>query len=105
MAAKEPVGCHLLTIHNIHFQLDLMRRARHSIEKGCFPEFVREFLRDWYHGAESLLCENNGLGFENVHEHVISLEPKSITSIGDSSNRYPQWVIDALQSVGINMCE
>ncbi len=50
IASKETVGCHLLTIHNLAFQLDLMRRAQASIVAGTFPQFVRQFLAEWYDG-------------------------------------------------------
>jgi queuine tRNA-ribosyltransferase len=52
VAAKETVGCHLLTIHNISFQLNLMKRARQAIIDGQFPEFVRCFLSDWYGSSD-----------------------------------------------------
>lgn len=54
VAARETVGCHLLTIHNISFQLCLMRDARQSIIEGKFPEFVRKFLSDWYGTSDPL---------------------------------------------------
>src|SRR5216110_1824026 len=34
--AEEILGLRLITLHNLHFYLDLMRRARRSIEKGAF---------------------------------------------------------------------
>lgn len=48
IVTRETVGCHLLTIHNIAFQLNLMRDARSSIIEGRFPEFLRKFFADWY---------------------------------------------------------
>ena len=44
IATKEALSCHLLTIHNIAYQLGLMRRARNAILEGRFPEFVRHFM-------------------------------------------------------------
>lgn len=43
-----PVGCHLLTEHNLTFQLRLMKSIRKSITEGRFPEFVREFMKGVY---------------------------------------------------------
>ncbi len=43
---KETTACHLLTVHNVAFQLRLMRRIRESIKEGRFPEFVRGFMAD-----------------------------------------------------------
>lgn len=40
------VACHLLTTHNVAFQLRLMKNIRDSIEQDRFPEFVVEFFRN-----------------------------------------------------------
>lgn len=48
VVARETVGCHLLTIHNLSFQLRLMRDARQSIIEGCFPSFLQTFFSQWY---------------------------------------------------------
>lgn len=42
------VSCHLLTIHNVAFQLRLMKNIRDSIVAGKFPEFVGEFFAQLY---------------------------------------------------------
>eukprot|EP00056_Hartaetosiga_gracilis_P020119 m.17646 g.17646 ORF g.17646 m.17646 type:complete len:423 (+) comp8178_c0_seq2:61-1329(+) len=49
IVGKTTVACHLLTVHNIAYQLQLMARARQSIIDQKFPQFVRKFMRD-YHG-------------------------------------------------------
>ncbi|RKP17531.1 queuine tRNA-ribosyltransferase-like protein, partial [Rozella allomycis CSF55] len=69
LIGKETVGCHLISIHNICYQLTLMRQMREAIEKDEFPVFVKSFM-------------NNMFG-----PHV---------------SKYPQWMIDAFSSVGIN---
>ena len=33
--------CHLLSIHNVHFLFQLMRRLRKAIEGESLPEFLR----------------------------------------------------------------
>ena len=43
--ANEILGARLNTIHNLHYYLDLMRRARGAIEGGGFAEFAREEIR------------------------------------------------------------
>eukprot|EP01027_Heterolobosea_sp_BB2_P015219 GEZU01021798.1.p1 GENE.GEZU01021798.1~~GEZU01021798.1.p1 ORF type:complete len:449 (+),score=91.02 GEZU01021798.1:436-1782(+) len=48
VAAKETVGCNLITYHNIAYQMNLMRRIRRSILEGRFPQFVRTFMREQY---------------------------------------------------------
>ncbi|EGD74933.1 queuine tRNA-ribosyltransferase 1 [Salpingoeca rosetta] len=45
---KEPVACHLLTVHNIAFQLELMGNARQAIIDGTFPAFVTTFMAENY---------------------------------------------------------
>lgn len=42
--AKETLGCHLITIHNIAFQMRLMKDIRESIEKDIFPTFIQTFM-------------------------------------------------------------
>ncbi|KAJ2615172.1 Queuine tRNA-ribosyltransferase catalytic subunit 1 [Coemansia sp. RSA 1365] len=44
-ASKETTGCHLLTVHNIAFQMRLMRDIRQAIVDDCYPQFVRSFMR------------------------------------------------------------
>jgi tRNA-guanine family transglycosylase len=50
LAAKETVGAHLLTLHNVHYQLQLMRDARRAIVEDEFAEFVKKFFYDLYDG-------------------------------------------------------
>ncbi len=44
LKAEEILGLRLLSIHNLHFYLDLMKRARAAIEDGSFAEFRRRFV-------------------------------------------------------------
>ncbi|EPY50746.1 queuine tRNA-ribosyltransferase [Schizosaccharomyces cryophilus OY26] len=53
LVSKETVGAHLVTIHNTHFQLQLMRDMRSSIIKDCFPQFVKTFFSMWHNGDRS----------------------------------------------------
>jgi queuine tRNA-ribosyltransferase len=53
LAGKETSGVHLLTMHNVWYQLDLMGRARQSIVDDKFPEFVHQFFYDLYGGNRS----------------------------------------------------
>ncbi|KAL4877306.1 tRNA-guanine(15) transglycosylase-like protein [Aspergillus karnatakaensis] len=48
LAAKETAGAHLLTIHNVHYLLKLMGRARQSILDDRFPDFLRNFFLTLY---------------------------------------------------------
>jgi queuine tRNA-ribosyltransferase len=42
--AEEILGLRLITLHNLHFYLELMRQARAAIEKGAFDSFRGEFV-------------------------------------------------------------
>jgi queuine tRNA-ribosyltransferase len=42
--AEEILGLRLLTLHNLHFYLDLMKRARSAIDTGTFAKFLRDFV-------------------------------------------------------------
>ncbi|MGA3170091.1 MAG: tRNA guanosine(34) transglycosylase Tgt [Chthoniobacteraceae bacterium] len=42
--AEEILGLRLVTLHNLHFYLRLMDRARSEIEAGTFDEFRRQFV-------------------------------------------------------------
>ena len=44
---NEILGLHLMTVHNLHFYLDLMRGIRAHIETGSFREFHDDFLRGY----------------------------------------------------------
>jgi tRNA-guanine family transglycosylase len=48
VTAKETAGAHLLTMHNVHYQLDLMRRAREAIVEDRYPAFVKDFFGALY---------------------------------------------------------
>ncbi len=49
--AEEILGLRLITLHNLHFYLDLMRQARAAIENGTFNEFRFNFVAN-YRGRE-----------------------------------------------------
>ena len=45
--AEEILGLRLITLHNLHFYLDLMRQARDKIDKGTFDGFRGEFVSNY----------------------------------------------------------
>ncbi len=49
---KEILGASLLTQHNLHFYLNLVKKARNSIIENNFEQFEREFLTQYYSGKE-----------------------------------------------------
>lgn len=70
LVSKETVGAHLLTLHNVHYQLNLMREAREAILRDEYDQYVIKFFHDLYDGDKS---------------------------------KYPQWAIDALKKVNIDL--
>jgi tRNA-guanine transglycosylase len=51
-AAKETAGAHLLSIHNVFFLLDLMRRVREAILADEYPEFLKGYFDKMYAGQK-----------------------------------------------------
>ncbi len=45
--AEEILGLRLITLHNLHFYLDLMKRARAEIENRTFDEFRKRFVSNY----------------------------------------------------------
>ena len=50
--AEEILGLRLVTLHNLHFYLDLMRRAGREIDSGNFDSFHRDFVSGYRNKAE-----------------------------------------------------
>ncbi|EEB05660.1 queuine tRNA-ribosyltransferase [Schizosaccharomyces japonicus yFS275] len=51
--SKETAAAHLMTIHNVHYQLNLMREMRQAIIDDTFPAFVKRFFNDKYEGDKT----------------------------------------------------
>ena len=45
--AEEILGLRLITLHNLHFYLELMNRARAEIEGGTFDQFRKTFVGEY----------------------------------------------------------
>jgi queuine tRNA-ribosyltransferase len=45
--AEEILGLRVITLHNLHFYLDLMRQAREQIESGSFDQFRKSFVSNY----------------------------------------------------------
>lgn len=50
---QEILGLRLISLHNLHFYLSLLARARKSIEEGCFAEFRTEVTARYQSRPES----------------------------------------------------
>ncbi len=51
VSAEEVLGLRLLSLHNVHFLIALMRRAREAIRAGTFATWSREWLARFHAGA------------------------------------------------------
>lgn len=52
--SNEMLGAILATLHNLHFYVHLMKRARVAIRQGSFETFRLSCLNDWREGQEML---------------------------------------------------
>ncbi|XP_014247818.1 queuine tRNA-ribosyltransferase catalytic subunit isoform X2 [Cimex lectularius] len=48
----ETVSCHLLSVHNVYYQIKLMKTIREKLKEGKFPEFVQEFMSRMFQDRE-----------------------------------------------------
>lgn len=48
---EEVLGLRLVSLHNIYFYLELMRKIREAIRQDRFPEFKKEFLKKYNNPA------------------------------------------------------
>jgi queuine tRNA-ribosyltransferase len=51
--ASEALGLRLLSLHNVHFMISLMRNARAAIAEGSFDEWSRDWLLRYHNGPDS----------------------------------------------------
>ena len=57
LAAKETAGAHLLSVHNVFYLLDLLRRARQAILNDEYPRFLRNHFHKMFKGQKDLYPE------------------------------------------------
>ena len=51
--SAEILGLRLVSLHNVHFFLELMRRMQLAIKDDRFLEFKKEFFGKYNHGADN----------------------------------------------------
>ncbi|XP_012524265.1 queuine tRNA-ribosyltransferase catalytic subunit isoform X2 [Monomorium pharaonis] len=66
IATVETVSCHLLTVHNIAFQMRLMRDIRDSIKAQRFPKFIQNYMLTVYPNKDYPTWIINALEAVNV---------------------------------------
>ena len=52
-ATRETVGCHLITLHNVSYQLRLMNNIRQAILNDNFPSFIQQFFKELFGGKDN----------------------------------------------------
>ena len=66
----------------------LMQRIRDSIKNETFPAFVKSFVKTYYNTTTDV-CTNDS----------------KITTSEEENKKIPDWVVDSLKSVNINVLE
>ncbi|ESP03247.1 hypothetical protein LOTGIDRAFT_205064 [Lottia gigantea] len=66
IVTQETVACSLITIHNIAYQLQLMKRIRESILKDEFPVFIQTFFTTMFPNKQYPIWAVNALKSVNV---------------------------------------
>ncbi|ORX68096.1 queuine tRNA-ribosyltransferase [Linderina pennispora] len=88
VATKETTGCHLITIHNIAFQMRLMRDIRQAIVDDRYPQFVRSFIRRRF-GKTVPAWVVNALKSVNIDLTVADEDGYSAKPISEDFQREP----------------
>lgn len=86
---NDSLGCQLLSVHNIAYQMRLMQDIRDAIEADTFPEFIRKFMFDYY--------KNSYQNQEMLGKKGSKKDPGKLLG----SKGYPVWIENALTSVNI----
>ncbi|XP_075213037.1 tRNA-guanine transglycosylase [Lycorma delicatula] len=63
----DTVACHLLSVHNIAYQVRLMKSMQESIKEQQFPEFVKNFMKKRFSGNNYPNWIIDALGTVNIH--------------------------------------
>lgn len=72
----------------------LMQRIRDSIRNDCFPQFVKKFIKNYYLSPAENVTKLLEKESKNEKDDEKSSEPK-----------IPDWVINALKEVNINVLD
>ncbi|KAL1434612.1 hypothetical protein MTO96_011697 [Rhipicephalus appendiculatus] len=64
---QETVACHLVSIHNVNYQMRLMKSIRDNIKAGTFVDFVKTFMKTFYPKGDYPSWVTAALAAVNVH--------------------------------------
>jgi Queuine tRNA-ribosyltransferase len=98
----------LLTVHNIAYQMRLMREMRDSIEEERLDHFVQDFLRTLY-ARERQEPADVAMKGQDAAKHTAAEEVDRAS--GNQlqqkeplhASGYPLWAVEALHAAGINV--
>ena len=79
----------MISIHNIGYQMRLMRGIRNANKKDDYPIFVKEFMRKYYLEREGGILAGDEENIEDPGKAML--------------NGYPVWILNAFNSVGIKL--
>lgn len=48
VTTRDTVGCHLVSVHNVAFQLRLMREMQAAIQRDEFPAWIKQFFAGYF---------------------------------------------------------
>jgi membrane-associated HD superfamily phosphohydrolase len=87
----------------------LMERIRESIKNDKFPQFVKDYVNNYYSNSTGDNNYKNKKEKENQTEtpgdQIKAKKEEDENIINNNNKNIPQWVIDALNSVNINVLE
>ncbi|XP_033643260.1 queuine tRNA-ribosyltransferase catalytic subunit 1-like isoform X2 [Asterias rubens] len=66
IAGKETVACQIISVHNIKFQMDLMRDIRQAILDDRYPDFIKDFMKVVYPAGDYPTWAVDSLASVNV---------------------------------------
>ena len=90
---RETVGCHLISIHNIAYQMRLMRDIRDAIQRDDFSAWIQQFMKMYYHHrVKKALADDENQGDGDAGKQL-------------NAQGYPIWIANALNSVNISLLD
>ncbi|GAB6022014.1 Queuine tRNA-ribosyltransferase catalytic subunit 1, variant 2 [Chamberlinius hualienensis] len=67
IVTQETVACHLVTVHNLAYQMKLMNLIRSNIQSGTFSGFVKQFMNKIYPKSNFPKWSTEALSSVGIH--------------------------------------
>ncbi|MDZ7331114.1 MAG: tRNA guanosine(34) transglycosylase Tgt [candidate division KSB1 bacterium] len=68
--AEEILGMRLVSLHNLYFYLELMRRARQAILEDRYSEWKNQFLARYFSDSAMVIEDTRDNHINSIHHHV-----------------------------------